>query len=66
MVPSPSHTRSSGHSLLVPITFGLLISAFLSYNTSASQVGPLALLMTLGSGTAGLWGVFAVRDVSYN
>ncbi|KAF8495626.1 hypothetical protein JB92DRAFT_2992552 [Gautieria morchelliformis] len=59
-VPSSSQTRSYGHPLLVPITLGLLISAFLSYNTSISQVGPLAFLMALGAGTAGLWGVFAL------
>ncbi|KAF8576397.1 hypothetical protein K439DRAFT_1418984 [Ramaria rubella] len=58
--PVAPRIGSGGHPLLVPVTCGLLISAFLSYNTPASQVGPLAFFVALGAGVTSIWGVFAL------
>lgn len=57
---TPRQATSTGHPMLFPVTLGSLFSAFLSHNTPASQVGPLAFFMALGAGTIGLWGIWVL------
>ncbi|KAI0647075.1 hypothetical protein C8Q79DRAFT_603012 [Trametes meyenii] len=47
-----------GHPLLEPLSGACLITAFIAYNTAS--VGPLSLLVSFGSGTIGLWGLWAI------
>ncbi|KAG8895219.1 hypothetical protein FRB99_000705 [Tulasnella sp. 403] len=50
--PSPSHP------LLVPLSLGLCLTSFISYNTQS--VGALGIIMFLGCGFTGLWGVWVM------
>ncbi|KAI0748146.1 hypothetical protein C8Q80DRAFT_1170391 [Daedaleopsis nitida] len=50
--------ETPGHPLLEPLSAACLLISFLSYNTSS--VGSLGFLLCLGSGTIGLWGVWAI------
>jgi len=49
---------TSQHPLLVPLSSSFVITAFVSYNTVT--VGPLAMIMTLGCGFTGLWGLWVI------
>ncbi|KAF5357998.1 hypothetical protein D9756_001515 [Leucocoprinus leucothites] len=44
--------------LLGPLTFAASLSAFLAWNTTS--VGPLALIMFIGSLIIGIWGLWAI------
>ncbi|KAG9038451.1 hypothetical protein FRB95_001308 [Tulasnella sp. JGI-2019a] len=54
ITPEPSQT----HPLLVPLSTSLSITAFVSYNTS--RIGALGVLMTIGCGFTGLWGLWVI------
>ncbi|KAI1795859.1 hypothetical protein LXA43DRAFT_690784 [Ganoderma leucocontextum] len=58
--PEVLHPRrwSPDHPLLEPMSSACLLISFLSYNTSS--VGSLGFLISLGSGTIGLWGLWAI------
>ncbi|KAI0831327.1 hypothetical protein BC628DRAFT_1415845 [Trametes gibbosa] len=47
-----------GHPLLAPLSYACLLTSFLAYNTQS--VGPLSFVVFLGSGTIGLWGLWAI------
>ncbi|OJT04328.1 hypothetical protein TRAPUB_4962 [Trametes pubescens] len=47
-----------GHPLLGSLSVACVLISFISYNTKS--VGPLGFLVFLGSGTIGLWGLWAL------
>ncbi|KAI0636948.1 hypothetical protein C8Q77DRAFT_1207093 [Trametes polyzona] len=47
-----------GHPLLGPLSAACVLISFIAYNTKS--VGPLSFLVCLGSGTMGLWGMWAI------
>jgi len=64
-IPSPPPIVTAGvqpvperHPLLVPLSLALSVTAFASYNTSG--VGALGIVMCLGSGLTGLWGIWVM------
>ncbi|KIJ44054.1 hypothetical protein M422DRAFT_30594 [Sphaerobolus stellatus SS14] len=59
-ISQANHQQSGYPIIIVPLTGGFLLSSFLSYNTSSSQLGPLALFMCVGSGSIGLLGLYAI------
>lgn len=54
-----NHTQTSRHPLLIPLTLGSSISAFLSYNTT-SAVGSLATFFFLSQLALSLWGFYSL------
>ncbi|TFK54778.1 hypothetical protein OE88DRAFT_1653267 [Heliocybe sulcata] len=58
ITPREEMTNIQTHPLLGPLTGGCILSAFLAWNTST--VGPLAILVFLGSGSIGLFGLWAI------
>ncbi|KAH9854251.1 hypothetical protein C2E23DRAFT_884348 [Lenzites betulinus] len=50
--------EAPGHPLLAPLSYSCVLISFISYNTQS--VGPLGFLVCLGSGTIGLWGLWAI------
>ncbi|KAI9064457.1 hypothetical protein FKP32DRAFT_1757719 [Trametes sanguinea] len=50
--------RTPGHPLLGPLSVACVIISFISYNTKS--VGSLSFMVFLGSGTIGLWGLWAL------
>ncbi|KAL7283409.1 hypothetical protein ACG7TL_002839 [Trametes sanguinea] len=50
--------RTPGHPLLGPLSGSCVIISFISYNTRS--VGSLSFMVFLGSGTIGLWGLWAL------
>lgn len=60
--PSPAHDNDSAtHPLILPITSFLVLSAFLSYNTT--NVGSLSKLYSACTGLAGIWGLWIVSGL---
>ncbi|KIO28178.1 hypothetical protein M407DRAFT_72253 [Tulasnella calospora MUT 4182] len=64
-IPSPPPIIRAGvvppsqtHPLLAPLSFALVTTAFISYNTK--NIGPLGLIMTFGCGITGLWGLWVM------
>ncbi|KAG9049680.1 hypothetical protein FS837_009444 [Tulasnella sp. UAMH 9824] len=55
-VAPPSQT----HPLLVPLSFALVTTAFISYNTK--NIGPLGIIMTFGCGITGVWGLWVATN----
>ncbi|TBU65801.1 hypothetical protein BD310DRAFT_984973 [Dichomitus squalens] len=55
---NPKRSGPPDHPLLEPMTSACLLISFLSYNTSS--VSSLGFLVCLGSGTIGLWGLWAI------
>ncbi|KLO05965.1 hypothetical protein SCHPADRAFT_838649 [Schizopora paradoxa] len=47
-----------GHPLLGPLTFGSVLSAFVSYNTSSC--GALSFFVSILTGIVGLWGLWVL------
>lgn len=62
-IPTPKHRPQvpQTHPLLVSMSSGLIISAFIAFNTSPLRIGPMRLLITSGNGFFGLWGLWVVR-----
>ncbi|KAG8925119.1 hypothetical protein FRC02_009930 [Tulasnella sp. 418] len=48
----------SGHPLLIPLSLALSLTSFIAYNTY--QIGALGLLITIGCGFTGLFGLWVV------
>lgn len=64
-IPSPPPIIRAGvvppsqtHPLLAPLSFALVTTAFISYNTK--NIGPLGIIMTFGCGITGVWGLWVV------
>ncbi|KIO28177.1 hypothetical protein M407DRAFT_184209 [Tulasnella calospora MUT 4182] len=64
-IPSPPPIIRAGvvppsqtHPLLAPLSFALVTTAFISYNTRT--VGSLGIIMTFGCGITGLWGLWVM------
>ncbi|KAG9019631.1 hypothetical protein FRB90_011977 [Tulasnella sp. 427] len=64
-IPSPPPIVRAGvvpppqtHPLLAPLSFSLAVTSFISYNTK--NIGPLGMIMTLGCGITGLWGLWVM------
>ena len=55
---SAGKRKASEHPLLEPLSAACVLISFIAYNTTS--VGPLGFLLFLGSGTIGLWGLWAV------